>query len=295
MGKLSLSGGLGELLDSNSVSDSAAVQAETLDINCSLIDDHPNQPRTSFVLADYEQLKASIGASGVQIPITVRHGKPGRYTLIAGQCRLQATRELGVKSIPAVVRSIDEETGHLISLIENAVRSSVPVLQEASALRFMLSEYKWTQARLAGSLGKSKKWVSEMVALGDLPNSIVAAVNNNLVSQMSQLTQLRLAYAQDSEKVDKFLSKQKQSVTFKAAKALYDSCVNEKPVKPKRKELDATAIAERLALAKQQLVGDDSLNSKQTDALHILETAAQFEIDDKDRLKLMVLALFPSK
>jgi ParB family transcriptional regulator, chromosome partitioning protein len=94
-------------------------------LELSMIDVDPDQPRTDFDAEEMAELKASISRHGVLQPILVEAlGK--RFGLIAGERRLRASRELGLSTIPAVVRSGLSEVDRLdIQLVENLSRDNL--------------------------------------------------------------------------------------------------------------------------------------------------------------------------
>jgi ParB family chromosome partitioning protein len=302
--KLSLGGGLETLLNkpsSNPVSNMVGVKPLAGDFliaaELSVIDDNPTQPRVTIDQVSFDELCLSIKEREVQIPIIVRPGKKGRYILVAGQQRLKACRTLELKTIPAIVRDLDDATAHLLSIIENVARSPVPVLEEAVALKLMRDSHGFTNTKIAGALGKTDKWVSEIIALSDLPASIISAAKSGYVAHVSQFTQLRLAYSVNPTVVDSFLLKLKEPLTFKAAKALYDSVTKKKEkdeAKPKpSKRLSKKAIEERIEMASEKL--DSNLSDKQLSAMDLLAAIDHGDCDSEVKLKLMVIALFPTK
>jgi ParB family chromosome partitioning protein len=73
----------------------------------------------------FEEIVASIATVGLKRPITVaaRRGPDGvRYDLVCGQGRLEAFRELGQATIPAVVVQAEGEDCLVMSLVENVAR-----------------------------------------------------------------------------------------------------------------------------------------------------------------------------
>ena len=59
-----------------------------------VIDPNPMQPRKTFDEEYIEELSRSIDENGLLQPITVRKKKDGRFELVAGECRLRATKML---------------------------------------------------------------------------------------------------------------------------------------------------------------------------------------------------------
>ena len=88
------------------------------------VDQNPYQPREYVMENPLESLRKSVEQYGVIVPIIVnRHGS--RFTLVAGQRRLQAARELGFKFIPAIVRSLNLRQMMEVSYLENLHREEL--------------------------------------------------------------------------------------------------------------------------------------------------------------------------
>ena len=88
------------------------------------IQDNPYQPREYVVEAPHATLRASIEKYGVIVPIIVNRDH-GRYVLIAGQRRLMAARDLGMKMIPAIVRTLGTREMMQVATLENLHRESL--------------------------------------------------------------------------------------------------------------------------------------------------------------------------
>lgn len=79
-------------------------------------------PRTYFDEAEHRELVESVRAQGIVTPVAVRPdpSQEGRYLLIAGERRVRAARAVGLTSIPAIVRLVDEVQARAIALAEKA-------------------------------------------------------------------------------------------------------------------------------------------------------------------------------
>lgn len=134
---------------------------------------NPYQPRTTFRPEELESLRASIQASGLLQPITVRSRKDGTgYELIAGERRLRAAGQLGWTEIPAVVKEIDDRTLLTLALIENLQRSDLDPLEEALGYRRLMEEFSLTQQQVAEVVGKDRSTVANTLRLLNLPASV---------------------------------------------------------------------------------------------------------------------------
>lgn len=118
---------------------------------------NPLQPRQFFEQSALEELAASIEASGLQQPITVRPDGDGTFTIVAGERRYRAHRilaERGVLSdVLCHVRRMDDEQMHVEAILENLQRVDVSPLEEAVAYDRMIREFGYTAESLAAKLG----------------------------------------------------------------------------------------------------------------------------------------------
>ena len=132
---------------------------------------NPYQPRQAFPEEELRQLADSMAAQGVIQPIVVTAAPEG-YRLVVGERRLRAAKLLGLESIPAIVRQLDEGALLELALVENLQRQDLNPIEEAQALSFLNREFNLSQEALAQRLGKSRPYVSNSLRLLGLPQSI---------------------------------------------------------------------------------------------------------------------------
>lgn len=157
------------------ISDRDVVQA----LPVAAIAPNVDQPRRLFPERAMRELRESIAQHGVLTPILVRP-RPGpggaRYQLVAGERRWRACGELGLLTIPAVVRDdIDDRAAIELALVENLQRRNIEPMEEARALKALLG-LGYSQEELARRLSKSPAHISERLRLTTLPEAIQALV-----------------------------------------------------------------------------------------------------------------------
>ncbi len=135
-----------------------------IDINMSLIDNNPAQPRKNFDPTALQELATSIKNYGVIQPIVVKK-KGDRYLIIAGERRFRACKLAGVKTIPAVVRDYTDSQIKEIALLENIQREDLNPMETATCMQELLKDYGWTQEELSEKLGKSRPAVTNTLRL----------------------------------------------------------------------------------------------------------------------------------
>ena len=141
-----------------------------------LIERNPNQPRKVFEEAPLFELAESIRVCGIIQPLNVRKISENKYELISGERRLKASRLIGLKTVPAIVMSIEEETSAVIALIENLQREDLTFFEEALAYEKLIQNYSFTQDALAFKLGKSQSAIANKMRLLKLSDDIKAKV-----------------------------------------------------------------------------------------------------------------------
>ena len=125
----------------------------TREVPVSAISPNPEQPRRSFDPGELRELADSIAAHGVLQPVLVVQSDSG-YVLIAGERRWRAATLLGQQTIPAVVRTANEQERLELALVENIQRSDLNALEEARAYRHLIDEFGLTQERVAERVGR---------------------------------------------------------------------------------------------------------------------------------------------
>ena len=137
------------------------------DLPLALIDPDPEQVRQ--VRTDGEsfgELADSIREHGVIEPISVRWiPSAERFQIITGERRFRAAREVGLETIPAIVRDLSDTKKAIHQLVENIQRENMNPVEEAKAFRRYLAATGQQMQELAKEIGKSKAYVSQVMAL----------------------------------------------------------------------------------------------------------------------------------
>lgn len=128
-----------------------------------------NQPRKYFNPNALDDLANSIKKYGVLQPIILRKSKTGGNVIVAGERRFQASKKIGLESIPAIY--ISENTAE-IAIIENLLRENLTPVEEAEALAALKTEHNYTNAHVGDIIGKAENTISEILSLMKLPEVI---------------------------------------------------------------------------------------------------------------------------
>ena len=152
------------------------------DIEIKLIQANKDQPRREFKEESLLELSKSIKENGIIQPIIIR--KKGRkYELIAGERRLRAAEMAGLKSVPSIVKDIDDGKSAKFALIENIQREDLNPIEEAKAYRSIMDKYNISQEELSKEVGKSRSYISNTLRLLNLDNEILDYILEGKLSQ----------------------------------------------------------------------------------------------------------------
>ena len=162
--------------------DAERVRRAVIDVSVELIDAMLNQPRIRFDDDGIRELSASIAESGIIQPLVVRTLPDGRYSLIAGERRLRASKLAGLTHVPVVVHEAADADAFLLALVENVQRRDLDPLEEADAYQRLMSAYGMTQEQVADRVGKSRPAVANALRLLKLPAAILNLVAEGAIS-----------------------------------------------------------------------------------------------------------------
>lgn len=143
---------------------------------------NPRQPRTDFDQAQIEGLAASIRQSGLMQPILVRPQGDG-FELVAGERRWRAAKLVGLETIPALVRVLDDQSSAELALIENVQREDLNPIERARALRRLSEDFGLTHQAIADRVGLDRASVTNLVRLADLDDACAMLVRSGTLSQ----------------------------------------------------------------------------------------------------------------
>jgi ParB family chromosome partitioning protein len=162
----------------------SALSAGANEIALSDISRNPAQPRRSFDETALQELASSLREKGVLQAILVRSDPKaaGKYQIIAGERRWRAAKIAGLKTIPAIVREMDELELLEVGIIENVQRADLNAIEEAEAYEALMKRFGRTQDSMAKSVGKSRAHIANTLRLLQLPESARRLVRTGAIS-----------------------------------------------------------------------------------------------------------------
>ena len=142
------------------------------EIELSQIVPNPDQPRREFDQEALEELASSIRELGIIQPISLRQVDGGNYQIIAGERRYRAAQMAGLETIPAYVRTVEDETLMEMALIENIQREDLNSIEIALAFQKLIELYQLTQEKLSERVGKKRTTIANYLRLLKLPAEV---------------------------------------------------------------------------------------------------------------------------
>jgi ParB family chromosome partitioning protein len=197
--KFALGRGLDALISTEEIRTSGSSSINEIEL--SKISVNPNQPRREFDAVALQELADSILEIGIIQPITLRKIDEDSYQIIAGERRYRASIQAGLKTIPAYIRTADDENVMEMALIENIQREDLNSLEIALAYQHLIEQYELTQERLSERIGKKRTTIANYLRLLKLPALIQVALKNKeidmgharaLISLDEPKTQIRI-------------------------------------------------------------------------------------------------------
>jgi ParB family transcriptional regulator, chromosome partitioning protein len=170
-------------VDITSPAATAPVRTSNLDeIPVGEIETNPFQPRQQFDKESLNELADSIKVHGIIQPITVRRLSDHQYQLISGERRFQASKIAGLKSLPAYVRTANDQQMLEMALIENIQRENLNPIEISLSYQRLISECNLKQEELGERVGKNRTTVTNYLRLLKLPPDVQIALRDNRIS-----------------------------------------------------------------------------------------------------------------
>lgn len=154
------------------------------DILVENISPNPRQPRVRLDPEDLADLTASVRENGIIQPLIVTQNHPGGgFTLIAGERRLRAARQAGLRSVPVIIREASEQEQLELALVENIQRADLTPLEAAEAYRQLVDDFGLTHEEIAGRVGKNRVSVTNTLRLLKLPDPVKQSLTEGKISE----------------------------------------------------------------------------------------------------------------
>ena len=151
------------------------------------IDPNPHQARSE--LGNIQELMDSIKSKGVLEPILVR-SKADRFEIIAGERRLIASKNIGLKEIPCIEMDVQQNEAMEIALIENLQRKDLDVFEEADGLNALIDLYAYSHQEVSEKIGKARSTITEILSISKVPDKVRAIIKSSGVFSRSTIIEI---------------------------------------------------------------------------------------------------------
>jgi ParB family chromosome partitioning protein len=151
------------------------------EVELSKITPNPDQPRRTFDEEALQELSASIKSIGLVQPITLRKLNDESYEIIAGERRFRASQMAGMESIPAYIKTADDDETMEMALIENIQREDLNSIEIALAYQKLINNLTLTQEQLSERVGKKRATVANYLRLLKLPAEVQMGVKDKKI------------------------------------------------------------------------------------------------------------------
>jgi ParB family chromosome partitioning protein len=198
--------------DDKPIDSHPAAPNAVFEIPVTQIESNPYQPRTEFDQNSLQELAESIKVQGIIQPITVRQLSAGKYQLIAGERRWRASQLAGLATIPAYVRTANDQQMLEMALIENIQRENLNPIEIALSYQRLIAECNLIQDQLGERVGKNRATIANYLRLLRLPPEIQYALKTNQISMGHAKALLALDKIEDQLFVFKRISMEELSV-----------------------------------------------------------------------------------
>jgi ParB family chromosome partitioning protein len=161
------------------------------EIEISLIETNPYQPRKVFDQAQLAELSKSIREYGIIQPLIIRE-KEGKYELVAGERRLRAAQMIGLKTVPAIIKKYTDKDIAEIALIENLQREDLNYFEEAEGYKKLIEEFTLKQEEIASRMGKRQSTIANKLRLLKLPPEVRSNIVVDIITERHSRALLKL-------------------------------------------------------------------------------------------------------
>lgn len=275
--------GLGDLSALLAGPAAAAKSGGPLDLDMGLIDEDPHQPRTEnnpgFSGESLDELAASIRLRGVKTPISVRDNpdSSGRYLINHGARRFRGSKRADKTTIPGF---IDNDYNEADQVVENLQRNELTAREIADYIGRELAK-GIKKVDIAKSISKSAAFVTQHVALLDLPDPIANAFNSGRVRDVTVINELVTAFKKQPPEVRNWLEDESQEITRGSVKLLRDFLDEKRRESGDDDDLDTTDARAGKTSAEGGKQGSGSESRKESDPDKLKKAIVQVKYNDR--------------
>ena len=241
--------GLDALIDTHDVQTKGS--SNLIEVPINMIKANPNQPRREFDESALKELAASIREIGLVTAITVRQMPDGTYQIIAGERRWRASQMAGLTSLPAYIRTVEEDNAMEMALVENIQREDLNAIEIALAYQHLAESTGMTQEKISARVGKSRTSVTNYMRLLKLPAQIQMALKNKDID-MGHARSL-LAIDSPSQQLKLFKEIQRNNYSVRKVEELVQLIKNGENLQQAKKTAGVTQLPLEFSILRDRL------------------------------------------
>jgi len=241
--------GLDALIDTHDVQTKGS--SNLIEVPINMIKANPNQPRREFDESALKELAASIREIGLVTAITVRQMPDGTYQIIAGERRWRASQMAGLTSIPAYIRTVEDDNAMEMALVENIQREDLNAIEIALAYQHLAESTGMTQEKISARVGKSRTSVTNYMRLLKLPAQIQMALKNKDID-MGHARSL-LAIDSPSQQLKLFKEIQRNNYSVRKVEELVQLIKNGENLQQAKKTAGVTQLPLEFSILRDRL------------------------------------------
>lgn len=152
------------------------------ELELDLIQPNPLQPRGTILPDTVLDLVESIKEHGILEPLVVAH-TPAGYQIIAGERRWRASKIVGLKKLPVIIKETTPKGMLEMAIVENVQRTDLNPIERGKAFIRLMQEFGLGNAEIAKRVAKSPAYVSNTLKLLDLPDALKDGLIGELISE----------------------------------------------------------------------------------------------------------------
>lgn len=157
-------------------------QADIHELEIDLVQPNPLQPRGTILATSVTDLVESIKEHGILEPLVIAH-TPAGYQIIAGERRWRASKIVGLKTVPVVIKETTPKGMLEMAIVENVQRQDLNPIERGKAFIRLMDEFRLSNADIAKRVAKSPAYVSNTLKLLDLPDALKDGLIGGLITE----------------------------------------------------------------------------------------------------------------
>lgn len=152
------------------------------ELEIDLLQANPLQPRGLITPESLAELADSIREHGILEPIVVAK-TPAGFQIIAGERRWRASKLVGLKKVPVIIRETTPLGMLEMAIVENVQRVDLNPLERAQAYKRLMDEFNLTNSEISQRVSKSPSYISNTIRLLTLPDALKDALMSGQTSE----------------------------------------------------------------------------------------------------------------